>query len=143
MTELEKGELADLVEKTMGDKDSIKEAVDTLHPKKSKKEFSKQSDGLAILDHHQIDACAVLEWEDRAMSMTSEEFSSMNLTEGFVDKVKGLTPSIDGVGRREIPEVMQPKVIGDMLQQGLVPMPSAQQPIQQKKGFMARLFGRQ
>jgi len=139
MTELEKGELADLIEKTMGDNDSIKDAVETLHPKESKKNDARRSDRLAIFNDQQIDAAAVLEWQDRAMAMTPKEFATTNVTEGFVEKVKALTVSKEGVGRQEIPGVMQPKIIGEMLQQGMMPMQTQQQP-GQKKSFFARMF---
>jgi hypothetical protein len=140
MTELEKGELADLIDKTMGDKDSIKEAVETLHPKPKKADTFKSSDRLAIFSPIQIDACAVLEWQDRAMQMTPSQFKSQNVTDGYTEKVKALTVSGEGLGRTEIPGVMQPKILGEMLQQGLVPQQMMQQQ-PQKKSWIARMFG--
>lgn len=142
MAELDKGELADIIEKATGDNDSIKEAVDTLHPKSSKKEHAQQSDRLAIFSDIQIDAAAVLTWQDKALKMTSKEFCTENVSEGFVDKVKALTVSREGIGRTEIPGVMQPKILGEMMQQGMIPQqPMMQQP-QGKQGFLARLFGK-
>ena len=141
MAELEKGELADLIEKTMGDKDSIKEAVETLHPKQAKGDNAKSSDRLAIFNDIQIDAVAVLEWQDRALAMTSKDFSTRIVTEGFTDKVKALTVSKDGVGRQEIPGVMQPKILGEMMQNGMIPMQTPPAVTNQKKSILARLFG--
>lgn len=141
MAELDKDELSTIIEKTMGDKDSIKDAVETLHPKEDKKSNVKSSDRLAIFNDVQIDAVAVLEWQDRALAMTTKDFSTRIVTEGFTDKVKALTVSREGVGRQEIPGVMQPKIIGDMLQQGLVPQQALAPPGQQKQSILKRLFG--
>ena len=71
----------------------------------------------------------------------AKDFATKNVTEGFTEKVKRTTPSLGGVGRTEIPGVMQPKILGDMLSQGLVPnqMVQGQQP--QRPGFLKRLFG--
>ena len=141
MADLDKSELSDILEKVAGDNDSIKDALDTLHPKREKKDMTKQSDGLAVFNETQLDASCVLEWQDRAMRMTTAEFRTNNVTDGFTEKVKRTTPSLGGVGRTEIPGVMQPKILGDMLSQGLVPnqMVQGQQP--QRPGFFKRLFG--
>lgn len=141
MADLDKSELSDILEKVAGDNDSIKDALDTLHPKREKKDMTKQSDGLAVFNETQLDASCVLEWQDRAMRMTAAEFKTNNVTDGFTEKVKRTTPSLGGVGRTEIPGVMQPKILGDMLSQGLVPnqMVQGQQP--QRPGFLQRLFG--
>jgi len=140
MADLDKSELSDILEKVAGDNDSIKDALDTLHPKREKKDVTKQSDGLAVFTDTQLDASCVLEWQDRAMRMTAAEFKTNNVTDGFTEKVKRTTPSLGGVGRTEIPGVMQPKILGDMLAQGLVPNQSIQgQP--QRAGFFKRLFG--
>jgi hypothetical protein len=141
VAELDKGELADIIDKTMGDKDSIKEAVDTLHPKADKKDSAQQSDRLAIFNDVQIDAAAVLTWQDKALSMSFSDFKSKNVSEGFVDKVKALTVSKEGIGRTEIPGVMQPKILGEMMQQGMMPMMNQPQPQQKKPGFFRKLFG--
>jgi hypothetical protein len=141
MAELDKGELADIIDKTMGDKDSIKEAVDTLHPKADKKDSAQQSDRLAIFNDTQIDAAAVLTWQDKALQMSFSDFKTKNVSEGFVDKVKALTVSKEGIGRTEIPGVMQPKILGEMMQQGMMPMMNQPQPQQKKPGFFRKLFG--
>jgi hypothetical protein len=141
MANLNNDELSTLIEKSMGEKDSIKEAVDTLHPKANKKEHAQQSDRLAIFGDTQIDASAVLTWQDKAMAMTPTEFRTTNVSEGFVDKVKALTVSKEGIGRTEIPGVMQPKILGEMLQQGLVPSNAVPGVTPQKKRFISRLFG--
>lgn len=141
MADLDKDELSAIIEKTMGDKDSIKDAVDTLHPKSTKKESAQQSDRLAIFSDQQIDAAAVLTWEDKAMAMSPAEFKRDNVSEGFVDKVKALTVSRQGIGRQEIPGVMQPKIIGDMIQQGLVPAQVMQSTQGQRVPWYKRLFG--
>jgi hypothetical protein len=141
MAELDKGELADIIDKTMGDKDSIKEAVDTLHPKADKKDSAQQSDRLAIFNDAQIDAAAVLTWQDKALGMSFADFKSKNVSEGFVDKVKALTVSKEGIGRTEIPGVMQPKILGEMMQQGMMPMMNQPQMPQKKPGFFRKLFG--
>jgi hypothetical protein len=72
--------------------------------------------------------------------MTSAEFSHENVSEGFVDKVKALTVSKEGVGRQEIPGVMQPKIIGEMMQQGMIPMNTQPAQVGQKKSFFSRMF---
>ena len=138
---MDKQELSDVLEKVAGDNDSIKDALDTLHPKEEKRNpHIKKNDKLAILNDTQIDCVAVLEWQDKAMAMTPKQFESENVTTGFTDKVKGLTVSKDGIGRTEIPGVMQPKIIGEMLQQGIMPMQGQPQG-PQKPGFFKRLFG--
>ena len=142
--EMKSEDLSDILEKVSGENDSIKDAVQTLHPKETKRDQFKSSDRLAIFNDTQIDASAVLEWQDRAMRMTIEEFKTLNVTEGFTEKVKALTVSKEGIGRSEIPNVMQPKILGEMLQRGLVP----NQPMmsQQTGGggqsWLGRMFGR-
>lgn len=141
MAELKREELADLIE-NIGDKDSIKEAVQTLHPPRDKNSLTTPSDRLAIFNDEQIDAAAVLEWQDKALSMTCPEFEKENVTEGFVEKVKALTVSKEGQGRKEIPEVMKPQILGEMLQQGMMPM-NSQPAIQgNKQSWLGRLFGK-
>jgi len=141
MAELDKGELADIIE-NIGDKDSIKEAVQTLHPKKDKNSSATPSDRLAIFNDQQIDAAAVIEWQDKAISMSLHDFATKNVTDGFIEKVKALTVSKEGQGRKEIPEVMKPQILGDMLQQGMMPMNSQPAIQNQKVGFWGKLLGR-
>ena len=135
-------QLGDIVEGALEKKDSIKDAIETLHPKHEESISIKKIDRLGILSDVQIDSIAVLEWQDKALAMTPKEFATNNVTEGFTDKVKALSVAKDGIGRREIPDVMKPSIIGDMLQQGLMPMQSQQPQPQQKQGFFGRLFGR-
>jgi len=143
MVEMRSEDLSDILEKVSGENDSIKDAVQTLHPKETKKDQFKSSDRLAIFNDTQIDASAVLEWQDRAMRMTIEEFKTLNVTEGFTEKVKALTVSKEGIGRSEIPNVMQPKILGEMLQRGLVPN-QPMMPSQSGGGqsWLGRMFGR-
>ena len=142
MVEMESKDLSDILEKVGGDNDSIKDAVHTLHPKENKKDNFKSSDRLAIFNDVQIDAAAVLEWQDRALRMTHEEFRTMNVTEGFTEKVKALTVSKEGIGRTEIPGVMQPKILGEMLQNGMIPQQPMMQGSEHKKSIFSRMFGR-
>jgi len=135
-------QLTEIIEGALEKKDSIKDAIETLHPKKEESVSIKKIDRLGILSDVQIDAMAVLEWQDKALAMTTKQFAEENVSEGFTDKVKALSVSKDGTGRTEIPNVMKPAVLGEMLQQGLMPtMGSPNQP-QQKMGFLSRLFGR-
>jgi len=138
----ESKQLTDIVEGALEKKDSIKEAIQTLHPNKEESVSIKKIDRLGILTDIQIDAIAVLEWQDKALGMSIKDFSSRSITEGFTDKVKALTVSKEGIGRTEIPNIMKPAVMGEMLQQGLMPMMShgqGQNPI--KRGFFSRMFG--
>ena len=137
----ESQQLGDIVEKALEKKDSIKDAIETLHPRKEESVSIKKIDRLGILSDVQIDSMAVLEWQDKALFMTTKQFESENITEGFTDKVKALSVSKDGTGRIEIQNVMKPAIMGEMLQQGLMPM-QQQQPVPQKQGFLGRLFGR-
>jgi len=141
--EMKSEDLSDILEKVSGENDSIKDAVQTLHPKETKRDQFKSSDRLAIFNDTQIDASAVLEWQDRAMRMTIEEFKTLNVTEGFTEKVKALTVSKEGIGRSEIPNVMQPKILGEMLQRGLVPnQPMMPQQSGGGQSWLGRMFGR-
>ena len=134
-------ELTAIVEGALEKKDSIKDALEILHPKKEMSVSIKNIDRLGVLSDTQIDSIAVLEWQDKALSMSTKEFSENNVTEGFTDKIKALSVAKDGLGRTEVPGVMKPAIMGDMFNQGLMPIQSqSQQP--QRRGFLNRLFGR-
>jgi len=137
----ESKQLSEIVEGALEKKDSIKDAIETLHPKKEESVSIKQIDRLGILSDVQIDSMAVLEWQDKALCMSTKDFEVKNVTEGFTDKVKALSVSKDGIGRIEIPNVMKPAVIGEMMQQGLMPMQQQQQ-FPQKTSWFGRLLGK-
>lgn len=113
-TERSMKSLTDLLESEENSQSGTRKAIDTLHPADEEK-----IDRLTILTPQEVAAHAIVEWQIKALKMRG--LNKKFVAEGLSDKLKALKVSQQGRGRNEIGELFRPEILGQMLQQGLIP----------------------
>ncbi len=132
--EQQEQDIANLLEGQLNPDTGTKEAIKTLHP-----EDLEKKDRLTVLTREEVSAHARVGFLVKALK--AKDLRTEFLIEGLSDKIKALKVSQDGLGRGEIGNIFKPQIMGEMMQEGAMPMPM-QGGMAPRRGFFSRLMGR-